>query len=211
MILSNYGSNTVVGEYKHDGVLYFTDKTFMGSPISKGTSSDTSSLYIGAGSNRDNAEMSIKYFALYDRTLTEQEIQDEIRKLEYRWNLRKKMADNGYVGVLKTNMEFVPYDTVIYGGIDKSEVVGLTTKIAVGGTSRIILVSPDGPLRGPFSSKAIILPDGVNAYDQFATAMEVDQDGEVNTQAFAPLLTDQPNSVINQCRNYTFKNGQTAI
>lgn len=64
------------------------------------------------------------YFALYDRTLTELEIQDEIRKLEYRWKLRKKMADNGYVGVLKTNMEFVPYDTVIQGGIDKSEVVG---------------------------------------------------------------------------------------
>ena len=208
MILSNYGSDTVVGEYKHDGVLYFTDETFMGSPISKGTSSDTSSLYIGAGSNRDNAEMSIKYFALYDRTLTEQEIKEEIIKLEYRWNLRKKMADNGYVGVLKTNMEFVPYDTVIQGGIDKSEVVGLTTKIAVGGTSRIILVSPDGPLQGPFSNKAIILPDGVNAYDQFATAMEVDQDGEVNTQAFAPLLTGQPDSVVNQCLNYTFKNGQ---
>ena len=208
MILSNYGLNTVVGEYKHDGVLYFTDKTFMGSPIDKGTSSDTSSLYIGAGSNRDNAEMSIKYFALYYRTLTEQEIKEEIIKLEYRWNLRKKMADNGYFGVLKTNMEFIPYDTVIQGGIDKSEVIGLTTKIAVGGTSRIILVSPDGALYGQFSNKEITLPGGVNAYDQFDTVMEVNEDGQVNTQAFAPLLTGQPDSVVNQCLNYIFKNGE---
>lgn len=148
------------------------------------------------------------YLALYDRTLTEQEIKEEIIKLEYRWNLRKKMAGSGYVGVMKTNMEFVPYKTVIQGGIDKSEVVGLITKIVVGGTSRIILVSPDGALYGQFSNKEITLPDGVNAYNRFATAMEVDEDGEVNTQAFAPLLTDQPASVVNQCLNYTFKNGQ---
>ena len=114
--------------------------------------------------------ITLYYFALYDRTLTEQEIKEETIKLEYRWNLRKKMADNGYFGVLKTNMEFVPYATVIQGGIDKSEVVGLTTKIAVGGTSRIILVSPDGALYGQFSNKEITLPDGVNAYNQFATA-----------------------------------------
>ncbi len=208
---ASFGGGGFIGNNIPELVTYQTKTSYNGLiELTPNTISDGSHLYISARTGGSWGQMNITlyYFALYDRTLTEQEIKEETIKLEYRWNLRKKMADSGCLGVLKTNMEFVPYNTVRQGGIDKSEVVGLTTKIAVGGTSRIILVSPDGALYGQFSNKEITLPDGVNAYNQFATAMEVDEDGEVNTQAFAPLLTGQPDSVVNQCLNYTFKNGQ---
>lgn len=79
--------------FNDDKVLYMTPTSYNGTAIERGNSTYSTSKNLVIGNVVGNyVEMSIKYFALYDRTLTESEIQDEIRKLEYRWNLRKKMA-----------------------------------------------------------------------------------------------------------------------
>lgn len=79
--------------FNDDKVLYMTPTNYNGTAIERGNSTYTTSKNLVVGNVTGNqVQMSLKYFALYDRTLTESEIQEEISKLEYRWNLRKKIT-----------------------------------------------------------------------------------------------------------------------
>lgn len=90
---ASFGGNGFIGYDAPELVTYQTKTSYNGLiELTPKTISDGSHLYISARNGGPRAPMNITlyYFALYDRTLTEQEIKEEIIKLEYRWNLRNE-------------------------------------------------------------------------------------------------------------------------
>ena len=73
-------------------VSWQTKNSYNGLEFESGGSSDTDDFMIGKSGESGNVYMDgyIKYFALYDRTLSENEIQVEVRKLDYKWEKRLK-------------------------------------------------------------------------------------------------------------------------
>lgn len=92
---ASFGGGGFISNNIPELVTYQTKTSYNGLiELTPNTISDGSHLYISArtGGSWGQINITLYYFALYDRTLTEQEIKEEIIKLEYRWNLRKKMA-----------------------------------------------------------------------------------------------------------------------
>lgn len=85
----NYGGTTGI-EISQQDVVYQTASSYNGHYVLKrGTQTDTELLSLGsAGLGYDFAKCAIAYFALYSRTLTTQEIEEEKVKLEAEWNKR---------------------------------------------------------------------------------------------------------------------------
>lgn len=73
-------------------VTYQTVTSYNGKVIIKGTAADTDSMWIGTVRDSDSRffKGAIYYFALYDRTLTEEEIKKETDRLNVEWNKRLK-------------------------------------------------------------------------------------------------------------------------
>lgn len=73
-------------------IVYQTVDSYNGTtPIKRGSLLDTQSFILGAGMaipNYEIAECAIAWFALYNRTLTPEEIESEKLKHEERWNMR---------------------------------------------------------------------------------------------------------------------------
>lgn len=71
-----------------DSVSYQTKNSYNGSVIKVGTASDTDTLTLGIIREKDSRLLkgAIYYFALYDKSLTTEEIEEEKVKLEQKWN-----------------------------------------------------------------------------------------------------------------------------
>lgn len=75
-----------------ESVSWQTKNSYNGIKLESSNVSDSSSFMVGKSGKNGNIYLNgyIKYFALYDRTLSEGAIQAEIRKLEYKWEKRLK-------------------------------------------------------------------------------------------------------------------------
>lgn len=75
---------------KSDSISYQTSTSYNGTNITKGTGTDTDILYLGNTRKNDNRYLygAIYYFALYDKSLTPDEIEQEKIKLNEIWTKR---------------------------------------------------------------------------------------------------------------------------
>lgn len=86
----SYGSLSNI-VFSEEDVIYQTTLSYNGSVISRGTAKDTPILILGEEGLKYNfAQCAIAYFALYSRTLTTQEIEEEKIKLEQKWKSKLK-------------------------------------------------------------------------------------------------------------------------
>lgn len=85
----NYGSSSTITLSQED-ITYQTASSYNGyRTLERGTETDTEHLILGAaGPGYEFAECAIAWFALYNRTLTPEEIESEKLKHEERWNMR---------------------------------------------------------------------------------------------------------------------------
>lgn len=85
----SFGAEKEVTVDKSDNVTYQTKTNYNGQSINAGTSTDSDSLFIGrirATHGGYILKGAIYYFALYDKSLTPEEIEEEKVKLEQKWN-----------------------------------------------------------------------------------------------------------------------------
>ena len=75
-----------------ESVSWQTKNSYNGLELVSGSNEETNEFRIGWRGPLSNTYLDgyIKYFALYDRTLSENEIQVEVRKLDYKWEKRLK-------------------------------------------------------------------------------------------------------------------------
>lgn len=87
----SFGSIRVVDINNNDSVSYQTKNYYNGNLITVGTASDTDTLTLGIVREKDSRLLkgAIYYFALYNKSLTPEEIEEEKVKLENEWTKRK--------------------------------------------------------------------------------------------------------------------------
>lgn len=83
----SFGGSRVVDINNNDSVSYQTKNSYNGKLIAVGTASDTDTLTLGIVREKDSRLLkgAIYYFALYDKSLTPKEIEEEKVKLENYW------------------------------------------------------------------------------------------------------------------------------
>lgn len=88
----SFGGESRVTVDKSDNVTYQTKNNYNGQSINAGTSTDSDSLFIGRIRETHGGYIlkgAIYYFALYDKSLTSEEIEEEKVKLNEEWMKRK--------------------------------------------------------------------------------------------------------------------------
>lgn len=82
----------VVTNYKNDGISYQTKNSYNGAPISFGNAVDCDTLLLGRPRLSEGHYFigSIYYFALYNKSLSPKEIEEEKIKLEQKWKSKLK-------------------------------------------------------------------------------------------------------------------------
>lgn len=86
----SFGTLSSILVEKSDSISYQTSTSYNGTNITKGTGTDTDILYLGNARKNDNRYLygAIYYFALYDKSLTPDEIEQEKIKLNEIWTKR---------------------------------------------------------------------------------------------------------------------------
>lgn len=86
----SFGTLSSILVEKSDSISYQTSTSYNGTNITKGTGTDTDILYLGDTRKNDNRYLygAIYYFALYDKSLTPDEIEQEKIKLNEIWTKR---------------------------------------------------------------------------------------------------------------------------
>ena len=86
----SFGTLSSILVEKSDSISYQTSTSYNGTNITKGTGTDTNLLYLGNTRKNDNRYLygAIYYFALYDKSLTPDEIEQEKIKLNEIWTKR---------------------------------------------------------------------------------------------------------------------------
>lgn len=86
----SFGTLSSILVEKSDSISYQTSTSYNGTNITKGTGTDTDILYLGDTRKGDNRYLygAIYYFALYDKSLTPDEIEQEKIKLNEIWTKR---------------------------------------------------------------------------------------------------------------------------
>lgn len=86
----SFGTLSSILVEKSDSISYQTSTSYNGTNITKGTGTDTDILYLGNTRKNDNRYLygAIYYFALYDKSLTPDEIEQEKIKLNEIWTKR---------------------------------------------------------------------------------------------------------------------------
>lgn len=86
----SFGTLSSILVEKSDSISYQTSTSYNGTNITKGTGTDTDILYLGNTRKNDNRYLygAIYYFALYDKSLTPEEIEQEKIKLNEIWTKR---------------------------------------------------------------------------------------------------------------------------
>lgn len=86
----SFGALSSILVEKSDSISYQTSTSYNGTNITKGTGTDTDILYLGNTRKNDNRYLygAIYYFALYDKSLTPDEIEQEKIKLNEIWTKR---------------------------------------------------------------------------------------------------------------------------
>jgi hypothetical protein len=86
----SFGTLSSILVEKSDSISYQTSTSYNGTNITKGTGTDTDILYLGNTRKNDNHYLygAIYYFALYDKSLTPDEIEQEKIKLNEIWTKR---------------------------------------------------------------------------------------------------------------------------
>lgn len=86
----SFGTLSSILVEKSDSISYQTSTSYNGTNITKGTGTDTDILYLGNIRKNDNRYLygAIYYFALYDKSLTPDEIEQEKIKLNEIWTKR---------------------------------------------------------------------------------------------------------------------------
>jgi hypothetical protein len=86
----SFGTLSSILVEKSDSISYQTSTSYNGTNITKGSGTDTNLLYLGNTRKNDNRYLhgAIYYFALYDKSLTPDEIEQEKIKLNEIWTKR---------------------------------------------------------------------------------------------------------------------------
>lgn len=86
----SFGTLSSILVEKSDSISYQTSTSYNGTNITKGTGTDSDILYLGNTRKNDNRYLygAIYYFALYDKSLTPDEIEQEKIKLNEIWTKR---------------------------------------------------------------------------------------------------------------------------
>lgn len=86
----SFGTLSSILIEKSDSISYQASTSYNGTNITKGTGTDTDILYLGNTRKNDNRYLygAIYYFALYDKSLTPEEIEQEKIKLNEIWTKR---------------------------------------------------------------------------------------------------------------------------
>lgn len=92
----SFGSPTGISEFDSNEVVYQTKTSYNGTTITSGSSNDSDTLCLGAnayniplGRCQEFSNVAIYYFALYDKSLTVEEIETEKERLNEEWLKRK--------------------------------------------------------------------------------------------------------------------------
>ena len=89
----SFGSSNGISEFDSNEVVYQTKTSYNGTTITSGSSNDSNTLCLGAnaynislGRCQEFSNVAIYYFALYNKSLTIEEIETEKAKLENMWD-----------------------------------------------------------------------------------------------------------------------------
>lgn len=92
----SFGSSNGISEFDSNEVVYQTKTSYNGTTITSGSSNDSNTLCLGAnaynislGRCQEFSNVAIYYFALYNKSLTIEEIETEKEKLNEEWLKRK--------------------------------------------------------------------------------------------------------------------------
>lgn len=92
----SFGSPNGISEFDSNEVVYQTKTSYNGTTITSGSSNDSDTLCLGAnayniflGRCQEFSNVSIYYFALYNKSLTPEEIEEEKERLNEEWLKRK--------------------------------------------------------------------------------------------------------------------------
>jgi hypothetical protein len=92
----SFGAPNSINKFDSNEVVYQTKTSYNGKTITPGSSSDSDTLSLGAnaynislGRNQEYSNVAIYYFALYNKSLTPEEIEIEKERLNEEWLKRK--------------------------------------------------------------------------------------------------------------------------
>lgn len=94
----SYGTNNAVTVDGKDSVTYMTPTSYNGQPITRGNWKDNDFLLLGASFLQNDKALgfmqgAIYYYALYNKSLTPEEIETEKERLNEEWLKRKKLIN----------------------------------------------------------------------------------------------------------------------
>lgn len=133
----SFGTNTKVSKFVDDKITWQTATSYNGKDIVRGSGYD-STLFLLGKLFQDNAYSSAKsavyYIAIYDRSLTQKEINDEIRKYEGKTGWRDDMVLHWEFGN-KTNEDYYGVSNPVIEDLSGNGHNGIMHNFAFEGTS----------------------------------------------------------------------------